>query len=244
MENTMAQTLYRRILIKISGEALMGTRDFGFDMPQMNLLAEQIKQVRTRGIQVALVIGAGNLFRGNHIDHDQIARTTADQMGMLATTMNALALRDVLQSYHVPTCVVNAFALEGVAPRHDPQDTIQRLNSGQVVIIAGGTGNPFFTTDSAGALRGIEIQADLLIKATKVDGVYDKDPIKHADAQRYERLSFRQAVEDKIQIMDTTAFVLCEENGLDIRVMNIFQTGALLKLVDGEPIGTLVTHEP
>lgn len=234
---------YQRLLIKISGEALMGEEAFGLDMHAMNQLGCAIAEVHQLGAQIALVFGAGNFFRGNQISHEQVNRVTADQMGMLATVMNGLAMRDLLRSLNIPTDVVTATTLEGFCPRYNPQDTVLALEAGKVMILAGGTGNPFFTTDSAGALRGIEIGADLLIKATKVDGIYTADPFKNPEAQRYETLTFDEAVRQKIQVMDTTAFVLCAENKLDIRVFNVFEKGALKRLVQGQVVGTLVTHQ-
>ncbi|PID45729.1 MAG: UMP kinase [Proteobacteria bacterium] len=237
-ENT--GTRPKRILLKLSGEALMGGFDFGFDADMLQQTARQVAEQRKQGVQIALVIGGGNIFRGAGLAKSGINRVSGDQMGMLATVMNALAMQDALHKQGVRCRVMTAMNIDGVGEGFSAEAARRYLEQGEVVIFSAGTGNPCFTTDSAASLRAIEIQADLLLKATKVDGVYDKDPVKYADAVRYDTISYDDAIEQRLAVMDLTAMVLCNENGMPMRVFNMFESGALAAIVDGENIGTLV----
>lgn len=231
---------YKRILLKLSGEALMGEQDFGIDPKVLDRMSLEIGQLIGIGVQVGLVIGGGNLFRGAALSAAGMERVTGDHMGMLATVMNALAMRDSLERHNIPTRVMSAIPMSGVVEHYDRRSALRYLGSGDVVIFSAGTGNPFFTTDSAACLRGIEINADVVIKATKVDGVYNKDPVKHSDAIKYERLSYDQALEEKLEVMDLTAICLVRDQNMPLRVFNMNKAGALLNLVVGQPEGTLI----
>ena len=236
----MSQPAYRRILLKLSGEALMGSGQFGIDPQVMARLAAEVKGLRDAGVQVALVVGGGNIFRGAGLAGAGMDRVTGDQMGMLATVMNALAMQDALERIGASTRVMSALRINQVCEDFIRRRAIRHLEVGHVVIFAAGTGNPFFTTDSAASLRAVEIGAELLIKATQVDGVYSADPKKDPTAAFYPRLSYDQALRENLQVMDTTAIVLCRDNRIPIRVMNIHQPGALMRLIEGEAIGSLV----
>ncbi len=236
----MSQPAYRRILLKLSGEALMGSGQFGIDPQVMARLAAEVKDLRDVAVQIALVLGGGNIFRGAGLAGAGMDRVTGDQMGMLATVMNALAMQDALERIGASTRVMSALRINQVCEDYIRRRAIRHLEVGHVVLFAAGTGNPFFTTDSAASLRAVEIGADLLIKATQVDGVYSADPKKDPAAIFYPRLSYDQALRENLQVMDTTAIVLCRDNRIPIRVMNIHQPGALMRLVMGEPIGSLV----
>jgi len=231
---------YRRILIKVSGEALMGDGACGIDPAVIGRLAGEVRDLTAAGIQVALVIGGGNIFRGVGLVRDGIDRVTGDHMGMLATVMNSLAIQDTLERLGAPTRVMSALKIDQVCEPYDRRRALRHLQQGRVVIFAAGTGNPFFTTDSAASLRAVEIGADLLIKATKVDGVFSSDPVKDARAVFYKRLTYNQALRENLGVMDATAMVLCRDNGLRMRVMNIYKTGALMLLIGGGEIGSLV----
>ena len=234
--------IYRRILLKLSGEALAGEGGFGIDPIKATSIAERVKEVHEMDVDVAIVIGAGNLWRGRRGLHAGMDRATADYMGMLATVMNALALMDAFERIDVVTRVQSAIEMRSVAEPYIRRRAIRHLEKGRVVIFGGGTGNPYFSTDTAAALRAMEIDADVLIKATKVDGVYDKDPNKHPDAQKFNRLTYIDTLNRRLEVMDSTAVSLCMENKLPILVLNLWDEAALPKALRGENVGTLV-HE-
>ena len=231
---------YRRILLKLSGEALMGEGSFGIDPEVIRRTALEIGEVVSAGVELGLVIGGGNIFRGIALAPVGLHPTTADQMGMLATLMNALAMQDVLEREGVEARVMSALAMPEVCETLERRRAVQHLRRGRVVIFAAGTGNPFFTTDSAASLRGIEIDAELVLKATKVDGVYSDDPVRNPDAVRYSRLTYDEVLEQQLNVMDTTAFVLCREQKLPLRVFNMNRPGALMRILRGEDEGTLI----
>ena len=233
---------YKRILLKLSGEALAGEKKIGVDPQMLNMFATQVKEVQDSGIEVAVVIGGGNIHRGVAGASKGMDRTTSDHMGMLATVINSLALQDALEGLGVHTRVLSAIELSKIAEPYIRRRAMRHLEKGRVVIYAGGTGNPYFTTDTAAALRANEIDADVVLKATKVDGVYDKDPVKYSDAKRYETLKFIDVLSQDIRVMDATATTLCMENKIDIIVFDSFEKGNILKVASGEKIGTLVTY--
>lgn len=237
----MPEPVCKRILLKLSGEALMGPEAFGYHADTLSGIVAQIKDVAELGVQVGIVVGGGNLFRGATGALGGMDRATADSMGMLATVMNSLALKDALQAANVPAVVMTAVSIAHVGEPFEREAALRHLQNGQVVIFGGGTGNPFFTTDTAAALRGAEIGAELMLKATKVDGVYTADPKKDASAIRYERLSFDEAIAKKLGVLDLAAFALCREQGLPLAVFSIFKPGALKRVVMGEVEGTRVT---
>jgi uridylate kinase len=232
---------FRRILLKLSGEALMGREDYGIDPDVLSRIATEILQVQELGIQVGVVIGGGNIFRGAGLARAGMDRVTGDHMGMLATLINALALQDALERVGAHARVMSALQIHEVCEDYIRRRAIRHLEKGRVTIFAAGTGNPFFTTDTAAALRAIEIGADVLIKATKVDGVYTADPKKDATARRYDHLTFDRVINDRLNVMDTTAVVMCRENNVPIRVFDLHAGGALVRLARGESVGTLVT---
>lgn len=231
---------FKRILLKLSGEALTGDAEFGIDPQVLDRMALEIGQLVGIGVQVGIVIGGGNLFRGAALHEAGIERVTGDHMGMLATVMNALAMRDALERSNIRSRAMSAIPMSGVVEHYDRRTAIRYLTSGDVVLFAAGTGNPFFTTDSAACLRGIEIDADVVVKATKVDGVYDKDPVKYADAVKYEQLSYDDALDQKLGVMDLTAICLVRDHDMPVRVFNMNKPGALLNLVVGGREGTLI----
>jgi uridylate kinase len=233
---------YKRILVKLSGEALMGESDYGIDPVFLKRLAAEIGAVRSAGIEVALVVGGGNLFRGAGLARAGMDRVTADQMGMLATVMNSLALQDALESNGLYVRVMSAIRINEVCEDYIRRRAVRHLEKGRVTIFAAGTGNPFFTTDTAASLRAIEIDAQLLLKATKVDGVYDADPAANPTARRYERLRYDQVLDDRLNVMDATAIVLCRDHDLPMRVFNLNEADALVRAARGEDVGTLVTN--
>jgi len=236
-----ARLLYRRILLKLSGEALMGNGDYGIDPDVLARIAGEVKDVGALGIQLAIVIGGGNIFRGAGLARAGMDRVTSDHMGMLATVINALALQDALERVGVHARVMSALQIHDVSEDYIRRRAIRHLEKGRVAIFAAGTGNPFFTTDTAAALRAIEIGADVLAKGTKVDGVYTADPVRDRQATRYDRLTFDRVINDKLNVMDTTAVVMCRENDVPIRVFNLQVVGELVRLARGEDVGTLVT---
>ncbi len=236
----MSQLICQRILLKLSGEALMGKGDFGIDPAVIARVANDIKALVQAGVEVALVIGGGNIFRGAGLAQSGIDRVSGDQMGMLATVMNSLAMQDALGKAGVEARVLSALKMDQVCESFTSRDAIRHLEQGRVAILAAGTGNPYFTTDSAASLRAIEVKAQLLIKATKVDGVYSADPVQYPDAEFYSRLSYDRALSEGLQVMDATAIVLCRDNGMPLRVMNINNEGALMRLMQGEEVGSLV----
>ncbi|TCT22315.1 UMP kinase [Thiobaca trueperi] len=236
----MPAPVYRRILLKLSGEALMGAGAHGIDPDVLDRFAADVRELVGAGVQVGLVIGGGNLFRGAGLAARGMDRVTGDHMGMLATLMNALAMQDALERLGAPARVMSALSVERVCEDYVRRDAMRHLEKGRVVIFAAGTGNPFFTTDTAASLRAIEVGAELLIKATKVDGIYSADPMTDPGATFYPRISYGQALREGLKVMDTTAIVLCRDHGMPLRVMNINASGALLRLIRGEDIGSLV----
>ena len=232
---------HRRVLVKLSGEALMGNADYGIDPAFLKRLAAEIGAMRETGTEVAIVIGGGNIFRGAGLARAGMDRVTADHMGMLATVMNSLALQDSLESIGVFVRVQSAIRINEVCEDYIRRRAMRHLEKGRVVIFAAGTGNPFFTTDSAASLRAIEVEADLLVKATKVDGVYDSDPVKNPAARRYDRLTYDQVLDQRLAVMDATAIVLCRDHDLPLRVINLNEPGTLLRAARGDDVGTLVT---
>lgn len=230
-----------RVLIKLSGEALAGPQRFGLASEVLSYMAREISEVHKTGVQVALVVGGGNFIRGGQLSGENgIDRTVGDQMGMLATIMNGLAIMSAVEKAGVPTRVQSAVVVTQVSEPFIRRRAIRHLEKGRVVVFAGGTGNPYFTTDTASVLRALEIEADCLIKATKVDGVYTKDPKKHVDAVRYETLSYDEAIDKRLAVMDQTAFTMCREHRLPVIVLDFNQPGTLVKAVRGENVGTLV----
>ncbi|MCW8947139.1 MAG: UMP kinase [Sedimenticola sp.] len=236
----MSEVICRRILLKISGEALMGDGNFGIDPAVIARVAGDIKELVLNGIQVGLVIGGGNIFRGEGLAKAGIDRVSGDHMGMLATVMNALAMQNALLKIDVPARTMSAIPMEQVCETYVRRQAVEYLNRGEVVLFAAGTGNPFFTTDSAASLRAVEVNADLMIKATKVDGVYSADPVKDSSAVFYPRISYDRALAEGLKVMDATAIVLCRDNNMPLRIMNINTPGALMRLVKGDDIGSLV----
>ncbi len=235
---------YKRILLKLSGEALMGQQNFGIDSNVLAQTAAEVVNQQKSGTQIALVIGGGNIFRGAGLAQGGIDRVSADQMGMLATVMNALAMQDAIKKLGVNCRVMSGLKIDQLGEEFSAIKAREYLSQNDIVIFAAGTGNPYFTTDTAASLRAIEIQADLLLKATKVDGIYDSDPMKNPDAKRYDQLSFKEAVAKELGVMDLTAMVLCRENKMPLCVFNMFEAGALEKIVGGDrATGTLVEAE-
>lgn len=233
-------TKYARILLKLGGESLLGDRDYGIDPKAAVNVAKEIKSVLDTGTQVAVVIGAGNLFRGIAGAANGIDRTTADYMGMLATVMNALALQDALEKLKVDTRVQTGLEMRDVAEPYIRRRALRHMDKGRVVILAAGTGNPYFTTDTGAALRALELNCDVIMKATKVDGIYNKDPKKYPDAKKYETLTYMDALKEELNVMDTSAFALCMDNKLPIMVFDFFVPGNSKKAVTGELTGTIV----
>ena len=232
---------YRRVLLKLSGEALMGELDYGIEPTVIQRLAAEIATAREKGVEIAIVIGGGNIFRGAGLARSGMDRVTGDYMGMLATVMNALAIQDALESHGVFARVMSALQVHEVCEDYIRRRAVRHLEKGRVVILAAGTGNPFFTTDTAASLRAIEIGADVLLKATKVDGVYDADPVGNPDATRYDTVSFDTVLTDKLMVMDATAIVMCRDNELPLRVFDLTRANALVQAMSGDDIGTLVT---
>ena len=236
----MSQLAYRRVLLKLSGEALMGDEDYGIDPKVIGRLASEVIEAQQAGAEIGVVVGGGNIFRGAGLAAGGMDRVTGDQMGMLATVINALAMQDALEKLGGKVRVMSAIKINDVCEDYIRRRAIRHLEKGRIAIFAAGTGNPFFTTDSGAALRAIEIGADLLLKATKVDGVYDKDPKKHPDAVRYDSLGYDEVISRDLQVMDTAAFALCRDSDLPLRIFDMSQPGVLLRILKGEPIGTLV----
>ena len=240
MPQTAADKKYKRILLKLSGEALTGNESFGIDPRILDQMALEVGQLVGIGVQVGLVVGGGNLFRGAALQAAGLDRVTGDHMGMLATVMNALALRDALERSNISTQVMSSIPMSGVVDHYDRRKAVRALSNGDVVIFAAGTGNPFFTTDSAACLRGIEVGAELVLKATKVDGVYSADPMKYSDAVKYERLTYDEVLNKKLEVMDLTAICLCRDHNMPVRVFEMDKRGALLNIVRGGDDGTLI----
>ncbi|MDE2140240.1 MAG: UMP kinase [Gammaproteobacteria bacterium] len=234
---------YRRILLKLSGEALMGSADYGVDPAVIKQLAEEVRAVRDLGVQIGMVIGGGNIFRGAGLARAGMDRVTADHMGMLATIMNALAMQDALERLGVYVRVMSALSVNEVCEDYIRRRAVRHLEKGRVCIFAAGTGNPFFTTDTAAALRAIETGCDLLLKATKVDGVYAADPKQHPQAQRYAHITYDKVLADKLAVMDATAIVLCRDNNIPLRIFDLTRPGDLLRIILGaRDVGTLVNN--
>lgn len=231
---------YKRILLKLSGEALMGEQQYGIDPERLSIYAAEVKSVVENGVEVAIVIGGGNIFRGMQGVAKGMDRVQGDYMGMLATVINSLALQAEIEKQGIPTKLLSGIAIDPIAESMSRRKALEYLNEGNVVIMAGGTGNPFFTTDTAAALRAVEIQADVIIKGTRVDGIYTADPEKVKDAVKYDQVSYAEVYEKNLNIMDMTAFTLCRENELPILVFNMNIPGNLLRIIKGEEIGTIV----
>lgn len=236
----MSKLKYKRILLKLSGEALAGAAGYGIDPETILSIAKQVAEAHKTGVEIGIVIGGGNIFRGIAASAKGMDRASSDYMGMLATCMNALALQDALEKLGVYTRVQSAITMPEIAEPYLRRRAIRHLEKGRIVIFGAGTGNPFFTTDTAAALRAIEIGADIIMKATKVDGVYDKDPMKHKDAVKYETVSFIDALNKQLKVMDSTAISLCMENNLPILTFNLNKDGNIVKAVAGEKIGTII----
>ncbi len=232
---------YKRILLKLSGEALLGSHEYGIDPAIASVIAKQIKKVKAMGVEIAVVIGGGNIFRGYTASTQGMDRATADYMGMLATTMNALAMEDAFKKVGVHSRVQSAIEMPKIAESYVRKKAIRHLEKGRVVIFAAGTGNPYFSTDTAATLRALEMNADILMKATKVDGVYDKDPKKYKGAKRFKKLTYHDVMVKKLKVMDMPAVTLAMENDLPILVFNIFEKDTIINAVKGKPIGSLIT---
>jgi uridylate kinase len=239
----MSTPRYKRILVKLSGEALLGDADYGIDPAMIKRVAAELVEMAASGVQVAIVLGGGNIFRGAGLARSGMDRVTADQMGMLATVMNSLAMQDAIEAQGAHARVMSAIRINEVCEDYVRRRAVRHLEKGRIVIFAAGIGNPFFTTDSAASLRAIEIGADLLLKGTKVNGVYSDDPVRNPAAERYERLSFDRVLDDRLGVMDATAIVLCRDNRLPLRVFNLNNPGDLPRIVRGESVGTLVTND-
>ncbi len=239
----IVKPIYKRILLKLSGEALMGDQDFGIDPAMIQRLSADVVALSQSGLQLAIVIGGGNIFRGAGLAEAGTDRVTGDHMGMLATVINSLALQDAIEKAGAPTRVMSAMAMNDVCEEYIRRRAVRHLEKGRITIFAAGTGNPFFTTDSAASLRASEIDADLLIKATKVDGVYDSDPATNPNATMYNTLTYDEAIIQKLGVMDATALVMCRDNDIPMRICNIFQHDVIAEIVSGGNIGTLVTRD-
>ena len=231
---------YRRILLKLSGEVLAGGASFGIDAAKVQALAQEISEVAARGVQIGLVVGGGNIFRGVAAAARNMDRVTADHMGMLATVINSLALSDALEHMGIPTRVMSAIEMHQVAEPYIRRRAIRHLEKGRVVIFAAGTSNPYFSTDTAATLRALEIHADVIAKATRVDGVFDKDPLKHPDAVKYSEVSYLEVLSKGLGVMDATSIAMCRDNRLPIQVFNLNTTGNIMRMSMGEPIGTII----
>ena len=239
----MAEPMYRRILLKLSGEVLAGDRGFGIDPNKASYLADEVKSVQELGVGIGLIIGAGNIFRGIQAAGEGMDRVTGDYLGMLATIMNAIAIQDALEKNNCETRTLSAINVSQIAEPYIRRRAIRHLEKGRIVIVAGGTGNPFFTTDSAAALRATELCADIVLKGTKVNGIYDKDPKLNSNAIKYNTITYNKVIKDNLRVMDLTAITLCKENDLPIKVFNINNPGDLKQLIMGAKIGTLVKEE-
>ncbi len=239
----MTGAKYKRILVKLSGEALLGTTEFGIDPAVLKRIAAELLEIQRTGVQIACVIGGGNIFRGAGLAKAGLDRATADHMGMLATVMNALAMQDAIETLGGTARVQSAIRINQVCEDYIRRRAMRHLEKGRIVIFAAGTGNPYFTTDSAAALRAIEIEADVLLKATKVNGIYDSDPVKNPGAKRYKTLTYDKVLADRLNVMDATAIVMCRDNRMPLTVFNLNNAGDLPRVVRGEDIGTVVTND-
>jgi uridylate kinase len=240
MMNKSHPIKYKRILLKFSGEALMGKSQFGIDPAVLDTLARDIAELIQMGVEVGLVLGGGNLFRGKALSKAGVGRVTGDHMGMLATVMNALAMRDALERIDLPARIMSAIPMIGVVDSYHRRKAITHLRTGHVVIFAAGTGNPFFTTDTAACLRAIEIGADVVLKATKVDGIYSEDPLKNPNAKRYDYLTYKEVLTQGLEVMDSTAICLCQDQEMPLQVFDMDAPNALKRIVSGEHVGTIV----
>ena len=240
MDDNHPKLKYKRILLKYSGEALMGKSQFGIDPAVLDRMAQEVAELIAMGIEVGLVLGGGNLFRGKALFEAGVGRVTGDHMGMLATVMNALAMRDALERIDLPARIMSAIPMLGVVDSYHRRKAITHLRNGQVVIFAAGTGNPFFTTDTAACLRAIEIGADVVLKATKVDGVYSADPVKNPDAKRYDYLTYKEVLTKGLEVMDSTAICLCQDQGMPLQIYDMMAPNALKRIVAGDRVGTIV----
>jgi uridylate kinase len=240
MSDSNPALAYKRILLKCSGEALMGSAQFGIDPAVLDKIAKDVAELIHMGVEVGLVIGGGNLFRGKALSKVGLGRVTGDHMGMLATVMNALALRDALERIDLPARIMSAIPMLGVVDPYHRRKAITHLRNGQVVIFAAGTGNPFFTTDTAACLRAIEVGADIVLKATKVDGVYSEDPMINPKAERYDFLTYKEVLTKGLEVMDATAICLCQEHGMPLQIFDMAAKDALKKIVAGDRVGTIV----
>ncbi len=238
-----SKTKYTRILLKLSGEALMGGLGYGIDPATLEGIASEIREVRELGVEIAMVVGGGNIFRGVAASSKGMDRANADYMGMLATVMNSLAVQDALERNDIPTRVLSAISMQELCEPYIRRRAMRHLEKGRVIIFAAGTGNPYFTTDTAAALRAMEIHAQVMLKATKVDGVYDMDPVKFPQAKRFQRLTYLDVLSRNLKVMDSTATSLCRDNKMDIVVFDLGVRGNIRRVVQGEPIGTLVTDD-
>jgi len=236
----MDRPYYRRVVLKLSGEALSGKGSFGIDPEVVDTVAAEIRDVAVMGVQIGVVIGGGNIIRGVDAGARGMGRTTADYMGMLATVINGLALQSALEHLNVTTRVQTAIEMKAIAEPFIQRRAVRHLEKGRVVIFAAGTGNPYFTTDTAATLRAVEIKADILLKATKVDGVYDRDPVKNVDAVKYEKISYTDVLTKNLKVMDATAISLCRDNGLPLRVFSLQKAGNIKRVICGEAVGTIV----
>lgn len=239
----MTDLKYKRMLVKFSGEALTGQHDFGIDPAVISKLSGELESLQKAGVELGVVVGGGNLFRGAQLAEVGIDRVTGDYMGMLATVMNALVLRDSLRQRGLKVSVMSGIDMPQVCDRYTQRDARQKIADGKIIIFAGGIGSPYFTTDTGASLRAVEIQADLMVKATKVDGIYNKDPVKFEDAVKYDHLDYDQAIDQRLAVMDVAAMILCNDNALNIVVCDMSQSGVLLELAKGKSIGTLVTRK-
>lgn len=238
----MKEPIYSRVLLKLSGEILAGKKGFGIDPGRASFLAKEIKSIHTLGVDIGLIIGAGNIFRGLQASDRGMDRVTGDYLGMLATIMNAISVQDALEQEGCETRTLSALNITQIAEPYIRRRALRHLEKGRIVIVSGGTGNPFFTTDSAAALRAKELNAEIVIKGTKVDGVYNDDPVKNSSAIKYDQLSYDKVLEDNLRVMDLTAITLCKENKIPIQVFNIKEPGTLKELILGGKIGTLVSE--
>jgi len=237
----MAEPVYRRVVIKVSGEYFAGAHSSGMDQATIDRVAGDLIAARQLGVEIAVVMGGGNLVRGVEVSTRGVSRPTGDTMGMLATVMNCLALEAAIERRGSPARTLSAFVMPQICELFTRSATHKYLAEGRIVLLGGGTGNPFFTTDTAASLRAIEINAEILLKATKVNGIYDSDPVKNPDAKRYARLTFDKVLSDRLNVMDATAIVMCRENNLPLQVFNLFNAGDLMRIVQGEDVGTVVT---
>jgi len=232
---------FKRILLKLSGEVLAGSNEFGIDPILTNIIAKKIKKIHKKNIELSVVIGGGNIFRGISVSAQGMDRVAADYMGMMATIMNAVALQSELEKIDCDTRVMSALSITQLAEPYIRRRASRHLEKKRIVIFAGGTGNPYFTTDTAAVLRGIEMKSDIIIKATKVDGIYDKDPIEHPDAVKFDKLTFKEVIDKELKVMDLTAFTLCKENKLPVAVLSLNDDNSLLEFIEGKSIGTFVS---